>query len=333
MPSAQTKSRNTKSTKTTDAGATQSPTQTPLTTDLKTQKPNKPEWQCELTKPPADPQVGYTVGEVFTLSCHGQELDLVEPLRVELSEEAQYGVVLLKKLELTKTKMSFEATSYRAAKIKYPYLHIVDGKGNGFVSQPLEITLGSVLPNPPPQQIYGGIGPFVMSWPIWLFFTLAVLFILGAGWTAIFLKRRFQRKSLEKNIRKFLSPLGSYHQFSKDIRKLRSGVLFSSRHEWSKAQTENYLNDLDEHFRMFLLREFIVPATTWSSRQILKEIRPKAKHSYHLFKDSLRKTLQELDRAKTSQEQLQSSDCDQLTKIAVKTVDTIWSYKSKGQTT
>lgn len=82
---------------------------------------------------------------------------------------------------------------------------------------------------------------------------------------------------------------------------------------------------------MFLLREFTVPATTWSSRQTQSAIKPKAKYSFHLFRDSLRKALQELDRALSSYEQMKSHDCDQLTRMVVKTVDDIWACRNKGK--
>lgn len=295
------------------------------------EKPQKPQWECQITSTPQVPEKGFTVGEVFTLSCQGSELDLVEPLRLNWAEEKQYSIVLLKKLELTKTKIAYEATSYRTGNSEHPFLDFVDANNGGFISQPLKLSVGSVLPQPPPESPYGPVAPMAMGWPVWLFFAALVVFLVIVGWFGLFLRRRLQRKNLEKNIRKFLSPMGSYHQFSKDIRKLRSGVLFSERHEWSSPQVQDYMVQLNEHFRMFLLREFTVPATTWSSRQTQNDIRRKAKFSYHVFGESLRKALQEMDRALGSYEKMTSRDCDQLTKMVMKTVDKIWSCKTMGR--
>ena len=295
------------------------------------QKPQKPQWECQITSPPQVPEKGYTVGEVFTLSCQGSEIELEEPIQLKWPEDKEYSIVLLKKLELTKTKIAYEATSYRTGNNEHPFLDFVDGANKGFISQPLKISVGSVMPQPPPESPYGPVAPFYMGWPVWLFFSALIIVTVILGWGVLYLRRRLQRKKLEKNIRKFLSPLGSYHQFSKDIRKLRSGVLFSERYQWTAQQVETYLVQLDEHFRMFLLREFTVPATTWSSRQTQNDIRVKAKVSYHIFGESLRKAFQEMDRALGVYDKMTSHDCDQLTKMVMKTVDMIWSCRTMGR--
>lgn len=308
----------------------QAPAAAPAPAPVEQIKPDKPQWSCEIIKNPARQSVPYTVGEVFTLTCNGSALTLKEPLRVELPEGMEYALVLLKPLEMTSTRISYEATSYRAGRAEFPFLHIVDAGGGGFVSQPQQLSLESLLPNPPPKQPYGAAEPMPMGWPVWIFFVALVTLIVLMGWAGIFFKKRIQRKNLEKNIRKFLSPMGSHSQFSKDIRVLRSGVLFSERYEWSPTQVQDYLSKLNEHFRMFLLREFTVPATTWSTRQTLKEIKYKAKGSYAQFRDPLDKAFRELDRAMGAPEHLKSKDCDQLTKIVMKAVDQIWSAKRRG---
>lgn len=293
-------------------------------------KPNKPQWNCEIAKNPQRP-AELTVGEVFSFTCSGAELSLKEPIKIELPEGMDYGLVLLKKLELTNTKLTYEATSYRATTTEFPFVNVIDANGGGFISQPIKLTLQSVLPNPPPKAPYGGIAPMPMVWPVWLFFAAVVVVLVLMGWAGVFFKKRIQRKNLEKNIRKFLSPMGSYSQFSKDVRVLRSGVLFSERHEWPQAQVQDYITKLNEHFRMFILREFTVPATSWSTRQTMKEIKLKSKNSYGEFRDSLHKAFRELDRALGATEQLKSKDCDQLTKIVMKAVDEVWSVTRKGK--
>lgn len=300
--------------------------------ETKVERPNKPEWHCEVSRQ-VDPQTPLTVGEVVALNCSGPELSLKQPLRIELPEKFEYSLVLLKPLEVSNTKITYEATHYRAGKMELPFLNVVDANNGGFVSQPMNFNVQSVIGQPPPEKIYGGYGPMPMGWPVWIFFALMIFVMVLLGWAAIFLKTRIQKKNLEKNIRKFLSPMGSYHQFSKDVRVLRSRHLFSERHEWSQPQVQNYIFDLDEHFRMFLLREFTVPATSWSSRQTQAAIKKKARMTYPYFRDALRSALQELDRARSNYEGMTSKDCDHLTKIIVKAVDSIWAYKYKGNIT
>lgn len=292
-------------------------------------KPDKPEWNCEIVKNPQHESKPFTVGDVFVFTCSGAELSLKEPLRVELPENMDYALVFLKKLELTSTKISYEATSYRAGTAQLPWVHVVDASGGGFISQPQQLTLQSVLPNPPPKQPFGPAEPLPMGWPVWIFFVALVVAVIVMGWAGIFFKKRIQRKNLEKNIRKFLSPMGSYSQFSKDVRVLRSGVLFSERYEWTAAQVQDYIAQLNEHFRMFLLREFTVPATSWSTRQTMREIKYKSKYSYPLFRDHLHKAFRELDRAMGAPEHLKSKDCDQLTKIVMTAVDKVWTLKRR----
>jgi hypothetical protein len=299
------------------------------TLETKVEKPQLPEWKCELPKAPNKPE-GYTVGEVFTVSCTGDALDLKAPLLLKMPEGFEYTLVLLKELEFTSARVSYEATTYRVSKNQLPFLHFADAEGKGFVSQPINVNSISVIEGTPPEAPYGPIVPMPMVWPLWLFFTGFVIALVLMGWLGIFLKKRIQRKNLEKNIRKFLSPMGSYHQYQKDVRILRRGVLFSERHQWTSSQVQNYIKELDEYFRMFLLREFTVPATTWSSRQTQKEIKQKTKVNYDKFRTPLRKALQELDRAKASTDKLQSQDCDQLTQIVSKAVDVIWKFKGRG---
>ena len=113
-----------------------------------------------------------------------------------------------------------------------------------------------------------------------------ILAAVLAGWFLIFLRRHFQRKNLEKNIRKFESPLGSYHQFSKDLRLLKRGVVFSETVSWSEAQTKEYIDKLDEIYRMYILREYIVPALKWSPGQIAKHLHKKFKKEFRYLTPS-----------------------------------------------
>ncbi|MCB9073359.1 MAG: hypothetical protein H6623_07035 [Bdellovibrionaceae bacterium] len=315
------------------------------TLETKVEKPNLPEWQCQITTPPKNPS-GYTVGEIFTLSCNGNALagtteskqnsegvtlTLKPPVKIKLAENFDYAVVLLKPLELGENKLTYEATAYRAMKSQFPFLEFVDSSGQGFISQPMELNVASILDTQnPPKAPYGPIGAMPMPWPMWIFFMGFIMAMVLMGWLAIFLRHRIQKRNLEKNIRKFQSPMGSYHQFQKDLRLLKRGVLFSSRSDWQPGQVQNYIAALNEHVRMFLLREFIVPATTWSTRQTLGEIRQKAKNDYHRFRLPLRQALAELDRAQSSYEKMSSQDCEQLTHIASQAVDSVWKYKNRG---
>jgi len=291
------------------------------------QRPNKPQWNCHIDTPPKDP-AGFTVGEVFEIACEGAPLALKPPLKVELPETLHHVIVLLKPVSATDGKVVYQATSYRAGSVKMPFLNFTDAGGAGFISQPMEIKTMSVIdPKNPPKSPYGQMAPLTMNYPTWLPFAGAVFAAVLVAWVLVFLRRRLQRKSLEKNIKKFQSPLGSYHQFSKDIRLLKRGVVFSTHVAWSEAQRKEYLLKLDEAFRMFILREYIVPADRWTTNMTLKHIHRKDRVHYERYEAVLVKALRELDRAKEQFETLFAKDIEQLTSICTQAVEQMWKSK------
>jgi hypothetical protein len=307
-------------------------TNSPQAPDLEipVEVPQKPQWECQIKTEPKDAK-GFTVGEVFEVSCAGESLELEEPFKIINPESLQYSVVYLKTLNKTQNELTFLATSYASKTIQHPFLHISDAKGGGFISQKIEIRSQSVIdPQNPPQNIFGPIQPMTLNWPFWIFFAGILVGAVLIGWGAIFFRRYFQRKNLEKNIRKFQSPMGSYHQFSKDLRLLKRGVVFSDNSDWSESQTQSYLAKLDEIYRMFILREYTVPALNWSTAQIAKHVYKKNKVGYKHFESAFLKAFKELERAQSHVNELKPRDCEQLTNYCWAAVDSMWKYKNAG---
>ncbi len=290
--------------------------------------PKKPQWECSRQTEPKDTK-GFTVGETFQITCTGTSLELVEPLKIINPEKMEYSLVYLKTLKKSENELTFLATSYASKTISHPFIHVTDANGGGFISQRFEVRSQSVLDpqKPPPEAPFGPIQPMPMAWPYWIFFAALLVVVVLFGWVLIFVRRIFQRKNLEKNIRKFQSPLGSYHQFSKDLRLLKRGVLFSEKAIWDEGQTQSFLTKLDEIYRMFVLREYTVPAFKWSTSQIAKHVSQKNKTGYPHFKSDFLKAFQELERAKAHIQELKPQDCEQLTKLCALAVDTMWKYK------
>lgn len=302
-----------------------------IAAEIPVEVPKKPQWECKLETEPKDSK-GFTVGEVFQIHCAGTSLDLVEPLKIVNPEKMQYALVYLKTLNKSENELQFLATSYASQSISHPFIHVVDANGGGFISQKMEIRSQSVIDQQnPPQGPFGPIQPMTLGWPYWIFFVVGITLAVLIGWFAIFLRRHFQRKNLEKNIRKFQSPLGSYHQFSKDLRLLKRGVVFSSTSDWPESQTQGYLAKLDEIYRMFILREYTVPALSWSTSQIAKHVAKKNRSQYDNFKTEFLKALKELDRAKSNVSELKPQDCEQLTNLCWVAVDMMWKYKKAGK--
>lgn len=295
--------------------------------EIPVEVPKKPQWECKVETEPKDSK-GFTVGEVFQVNCTGTSLSLEEPIKIVNPEKMQYSLVYLKTLKKTENELQFLATSYASQSISHPFIHVVDANDGGFISQKMEIRSQSVIDQKnPPQGPFGPIQPMTFGWPYWIFFVVGLTFAVLLGWFAIFLRRHLQRKNLEKNIRKFQSPLGSYHQFTKDLRLLKRGVVFSAKADWPESQTQSYLAKLDEIYRMFVLREYTVPALSWSTSQIAKHVYKKNRHSYALFKKEFLKAFKELERAKSHVSELKPQDCEQLTNLCWQAVDEMWKHK------
>ncbi len=302
--------------------------QSPQMIEIPVEVPKKPQWECSLKTEPKDAK-GYTVGEVFQVDCAGTSLTLTEPLKAVNPEAAKYSFVYLRTLKKSENEISFLATTYASKTVQHPFLHIEDAQGGGFISQKIEIRAQSVIdPQKPPQGPYGPITPIALSWPYWIFFAMIIMATVLVGWFMIFLRRHFQRKNLEKNIRKFESPLGSYHQFSKDLRLLKRGVVFTDA-KWSESQTQGYIDKLDEIYRMYVLREYIVPALKWSPAQIAKHLNKKFKKEFRQFKDPFWKAFKELERAQGHIQDIKARDCEQLTQFCWVAVDAMWKAKKE----
>lgn len=308
-----------------------------------------PTWSCKIPTAPKDPS-GFTVGEVFQLSCEGETVRLKEPISLRIPDEipaaksgeapqkdpnAKYQLVLLKPLNLTDNKAEFAATSYIATPQDIKNFKLVDADNKEVLIPQITFPMKSVI-DPSQQQKpepFGPIGPMRMEWPVWIFFAALVVFVILVGWAVIFLRRRMQRRNLERNIKKYQSPLGSYHQFNKDLRVLKQGVVFTSHKSWTEDETKQYMAKLEEHFKMFLLREFIIPATSWSRALILKTLQKKDKRGFPHYQKTLQRALVELEKQKEAAGSLKPRDCEQITILSMQAVDQMWSHKKLRNST
>lgn len=297
-------------------------------------------WSCSVTSNPKDKN-GFTVGEVFQLQCEGPSAFLKEPLHIELPDvmlpakegsapqkdtTEKYKLVLLQPTSLSDNKIEYSATSYIPGEHAFKSFKIVDTDKKEILISPLALKVQSVIdPQQQKPEPFGPIHPLRMEWPVWLFFTAVIILLVLVGWAIVFFRRWAQKKSIERNIKKYLSPMGSYHQYHKDLRLLKQGVVFTSHQSWSSEEIKKYMIQLEEHFKMFLLREFIIPAPSWSQAVILKAVKQKDKKGFALYQKSLIKALNELEKYKEGLDSLKPKDCEQITALCAQAVDSIWS--------
>lgn len=302
-----------------------------------------PSWSCSVATAPKDAG-GFTVGEVFQLTCEGPSVALKEPLRVQLPDvmaaakdgkppvkdpNVKYKLVLLKPLNVTDNKLEYQATGYIPGEMDLKSFKIVDAENKEILVPQVTFKVQSVIdPNQQPKpEPFGPIGPLRMEWPVWIFFAALVTLLVLIGWGIVFFRRWVQKKNLERNIKKYLSPMGSYHQYNKDLRLLKQGVVFTSHQSWAEAEIKQYMVQLEDHFKMFLLREFIIPAKSWSKSLIVKNIQLKDKKGFPTYQKNLLRALTELDKYKEAPETLKPRDCEQITLFCAQAVDSIWSAK------
>ncbi len=281
-----------------------------------------PKWSCRVEGTPKDQQ--WTVGELFYLSCEGPKADF---LSTELTFKAE-GLTgfELRALEVTKqtdNALELKATSYVPKPHDFKKLFIYD-QGEAVVAvEPFVLPVKSVIKNPQ-QKPYGPIGGLSLTYPFWIWLVLGSVLITTVFFGLIRINRRAQMRRVIEELKQHNTALGPFNQFNKDVRLLGRQYIFGEKRDWDDAKKQRYIESLDEVFRMFLLREFFVPALEWNSNLILKTIAKQDKRRFVRYGDELQKFLKELDRAKSDTHKLQVHDCKQLTQMAKRVSQRIW---------
>lgn len=297
----------------------------PASPEESTQEMNLPQWTCKVETMPKSDQ--FTVGEIFDLICEGPKATFLSA-DVHFEEEGQspYRLRVLEVLEQTDNKLSMKATSYLAQPHKFEKTFIVEQGKKVVQVEPFQLQLKSVITQPQ-QKPFGPMGPLRLAWPNWLWISLAVLLVLAALYALFTLRRRSQMRRVLDELKQHNTALGAFNQFNKDVRLLGRQYVFSDTKGWSEQQKSRYLENLDEIFRMYLLREFYVPALEWNSALVVKTLSKQDKNRFVAYGPELKKLLKELDRAKDDVDNLQVHDCKQLTQMAKKVTQSIWKVR------
>ncbi|MCB0378119.1 MAG: hypothetical protein KDD33_06480 [Bdellovibrionales bacterium] len=292
-----------------------------------TQAPDLPSWNCRVQGAPKSSQ--WTVGEVFEVECEGPSVVFSSSqLQTQIPEPASYSLKILKVLEQKEHKIVVQATSYNTGQHDFTGAVIAEDGVPKFKMEPLQVQVKSVLEqNKPDQKPFGPIMAMKLSYPWWLWLVLAS-FVVGGVFFALFRwKRKAQMKRVIDELKQHNTALGAYNQFNKDLRTLSRKNIFGKSGSWNEMQKERYVTNLDEIFRMYLLREFYIPALEWNSKLVLKEVSKNDKKGFAKYGEDLRGFLKELDHAKDDIEKVKVNDCQQLTQMARRTTQTIWQQR------
>lgn len=285
-----------------------------------------PVWNCEffpLKSEGAPAMDALTVGAKFGLKCHGDiaiPWDQGAPQVVFPKEDQQYSLAILKVVRQDPNDTQYEVTAYRAGELKPEYMRVVQGKGSsaekGFeVTQP-KWSVKSVLDPKSPPQPYGPLGPWTLSLPLWIWLAAFLTVVLFVYFTVRKLRRMSQRRRMLENLKLHKTALPPLYQFYRDARQLRRR-LHTLKNE---AELKQISEDLEKEFRLFVLRQFQVPAMEWSNRAILEDLRRRHRKTYARGADALRKTLRELEKLKARQN-IGVNDLEQMYRMSLDTAE------------
>lgn len=284
-------------------------------------------WNCEFFPLKSEGAVALdalTVGARFGWKCHGDigvPWDPQRPLELAFKEkDQQYTLAILKTLRLDPTDVQFEVTAYKPGDHKPEYVRVLQGQGTvgevGFEALKPAWTVQSVIDPKQPPQPYGPFGPWSMTIPLW--FTLAVALVIVAVAYSIFrrVRKYTQRRRMLEELARHRTALLPLHQFFRDARQLRRRLHTAK----DIAELKAIGDDLDREFRLYVLRQFQVPALDWSNQDILKDLRRRHRKTFAVASDSLKRTLRELMKLK-ARAAIDPKDIEQIYNMSLETAE------------
>lgn len=273
-------------------------------------------WSCALT-PLDKPLHDFTVGTLYQLECQGPDINPLGPSS-QISfpkEEDSYSLQVLKVVEAQAGNAKFIVTGYKPGQYKPEVVYLGDGQSKVEIHN-LEWKVNSVLQgNTAASQPFGPLGPWGMSYPLWVWGGLGLLFLMIVWILFWRIRKRRARMRLLERLRASASALSPYNQFHKEMRNLM-------RKRQNLSSPAEYVDNLEDSFRTYLTCELLVPAQEWGDAALLREIKKRHRQIYKVSATSVRALLAELERAKKSK-QLSLTDCEQLHEISRRVVDEI----------
>lgn len=223
-----------------------------------------PVLQCQKVASGSNEPEALTVGELFKVECPTQSFTL-NPSKLKFVTKRPYELQILKTELQPDGRLQFMVTSYQVGEFKSESLKISDGVGE-FAVQGLQFKVESVIDKKnPPQGPYGPYGAHVLSLPglyLWSILGLVVLLAVVGGFKIL---RRWQRKRLIDGLKKHDSRLGPQTQLHVRFRQLERQRFLEG------GDALKHLLEVEDILRLFVIRQFKIPAYDWSDRLILSD--------------------------------------------------------------
>lgn len=287
-----------------------------------TETPVLPIWKCDFAQAEgAQALNNLTVGAKFKMNCHGDipvewNKDNVGVAFKDKNSE-QYTLFVLSADNLAPNDAELTVTGYKAGQFKPEFVRIVQGDHGFEVIKP-EWEIRSVLKQDQQPQPFPPFGPWQLGLPMWIVIVIAILVGLFTFFTIRFFRRRMQRQKMLKDLALHATAISPVNHFYKDARLIRKKLNQAPQDSDAKEITVQ----LDKEFRLFVLRQFQVPALDWSDRAIADDIRKRHRRDFEIYGDKLRKALRELTRVK-ARPNVSVTDSEQLLQICLDAVEAV----------
>lgn len=283
--------------------------------------PDAVNWECSLTGVDGGPLAKMTVGQKAVLKCAGPSVaEWKSAPKLQFpSPEDEFTLAVIQPRKTGVNDGEWIVTGYKPGSYRPDWILITDGT-NHIKATGLSWTVETVIEQPKdgkPVEPYPAMGPLILIWPWWLWASIAAVVMTIGVFGFIRFRRYRARKKLLERLSRTGTVLTPYAEFHKVLRQL------SRKHP---GTAEAYLKQLDDSFRMYLTREFIVPADEWSDRAVLTDIKKRNKLIFKSAGKDLAAAMREMKRAKEAKA-LNVADCEQLQEISRKLVDKIHAQK------
>ncbi len=266
---------------------------------LPSESANAPIWNCNLEEAPqagAAKLDSFTVGSKYLLTCRGEPIAewKAQPMIRFSKEEQQYSLYPLKVVTQSSDQIQLVVTGYRPGSYVGDDLILTDGTNTVKMSK-IEWQVKSVLEGNTQAQMVPPFGPFQMGFPPWLYGLWIVLALIFLGFFWRQGRRYYSRKRLLEKLATNKTALSPFNEMNKGIR----GLLRKLRPDQADS-LNSFVYDLDQLFRLYLVRRLLVPALEWSDRAVMNEIKNRYKQVYKTTASDLRRLFNELRKTKSA---------------------------------
>lgn len=246
-----------------------------------------------------------TVGQKFIVKCGGNFSSLkTENIKllateVEGKKEEVPALSLLQVLNTKDGDVELLVTSYRVGTHSLEGFSLTDDAQvlamSGVVWEVKTVIQEQQQQKPEPYPSY----PFwEMSYPIW-FYGVCILILFALIGIPFFIFKRLQRrKRAYDKVKEYDTVLIPLDSFYKELRRIENLWLVE------KINEKEFVVELNKQLRLFLTREFKVPAFEWPILEVLKEIKKKHYRFYKLFSANILKFFNEIESSKISKKDI-----------------------------